>query len=292
MNKKITLAPIISLLFISCSSDSSPEEPENNPEVSSVEVSTYSSITAPDALELDDSGNLFAANYGQSQVYKIEPDRTVSTFLTDQPGAAGMAFDSEGYMYLARYDNADIVKVSPDGSNVEVFAEEVAAPIEVAFDSEGNLYTNNNVNNFITEIDSDGNKRIRSLNVFNNSSLAIDDQDNIFVSDYTSGRISRIDAETGNRSTFTTIPISQDGIGYIIFSNGKFYATAISDNVVYEIDQDGTSKIIAGKTGVSGTMDGNGNTATFSNPIGIAASKDGKTLFIGQSGAIRMVTGF
>ncbi|MBV1922532.1 MAG: hypothetical protein KUG68_00735, partial [Flavobacteriaceae bacterium] len=67
------------------------------------------------------------------------------------------------------------------------------------------------------------------------------------------------------------------------------------EGTVYQIDSVGNAERIAGIPGVSGTTDGDGNTATFNRPIGIVASEDGKTLYVAQNGgdgAIRVLTGF
>lgn len=270
------------------SATANPREPTN------VQVSTVTTLNAADGLAVDESGNLFASNYGLDRVYKIDTNNNVSAFITNQDGAAGMVFDGQGFMYLARYESADIVKISADGSTIQSYASSVAAPIAINFDSKGNLYTNNNVNNAITRIDMDGNKFPRSIGIFNNSSLTIDESDNIYVSDYDSGRIIKIDANTNEESTFTNLPIS-GGVGYIIYSNGSFFATAITDQLIFKIDSSGQYEIIAGVQFQAGVQDGNGNIATFNRPIGIVASPDGKTLYVAQnggSGAIRMITGF
>ncbi|MEO9966581.1 MAG: hypothetical protein ABJF11_12365 [Reichenbachiella sp.] len=262
---------------------------------SDVVVTTYAVVKGADGLVMDASGNLFAANYGLSSVYKIDKEKVVSTYLTNQPGAAGMAVDDQGGLYLATYNNNQIVKVSTDGSTVDVFASAVLAPIALDFDSEGNLYTNNNVNSAVTKIDADGNKTAISVDIFNNSSLTLDEEGNIYVSDYNSGKITKIDAKTNELSEFTNLSLNSGGIGFIIYSDGNFYATAIADNVIFMIDSDGNAKTIAGKAGVSGTTDGDGNQARFDRPIGIIASEDGNTLYVAQqggSGAIRMLTGF
>lgn len=261
---------------------------------SSVQVTTIATLNAADGLALDEFGNIFASNYNNDIVYKIDTDHNISTFISNQDGAAGITFDGQGFIYLARYESRDIVKISADGSSIEPYASGVAAPIGIAFDSDGNLFTNNNVNNSITKIDINGNKSVQSISINNNSSVAVDENNNKYVTDYNSGRIIKIDATTNQESVFTNLPIS-GGVGYIIYSNGNFYATAVTDQLIFKIDTNGQHEIIAGIQSKVGVKDGNGNVATFNRPIGIAASPDGKTLYVGQnggSGAIRVITGF
>ncbi len=266
----------------------------NPQEPSPVEVTTYAILQAGDGVTIDNAGNVYAANYVESVVYKIDTNQAISTFAENQPGAAGMVFGDDGNMYLARYSASDIARISPDGSTVDIIASAVASPIAVEFDSNGNLYTNNNFNSTITKIDPDGNKTVINVSAMNNSTLTLDDEDNIYISDYDNGIIHKIDAETGVESTFTTIPLIQGGISFIVYSQGYFYATAIMDHVVYKIDSNGAYEIIAGTPGVAGVTDGNGFEALFEGPNGIVVSPDGNTIYVAQGGVglIRKITGF
>ncbi|WP_223032227.1 DUF11 domain-containing protein [Hanstruepera marina] len=260
-----------------------------------VQVSTYAtSVFAGDGLAIDSSGNLYATNYWNDIVYKIDTNQSVTIFSNNHDGAAGMVLDSNDNIYLARYEAFDIVKLDSEGNTIEVVANEIAAPIAVDFDSNGNIYTNNNVNNAITKIDPQGNKTIIPVGIYNNSSLTIDDDDNIYVSDYNSGIIKKIDAITNQQSTFVNLPLNNgSGIGFIIYSDGYFYATSIGDNTVLMIDSDGTSEIIAGLQGVEGHTDGNGDVATLTSPNAIVASEDGRTLYIvSGEGSVRKIEGF
>lgn len=257
---------------------------------SNVRVETYAFISAGDGLEVDIEGNIYATNYVENLVYKIDLEKNMSTFASNQAGAAGMVFDESGNLLVARYSSSAIGQISPDGNSISTFATGVAAPIGVDFDSKGNLYANNNVSNAITRIDSNGNKTVIGISIYNNSSLTVDDQDNIYVSDYDSGVINKINPSTRNEATFTNL--NNSGVGFIIYSDGFFYATGIDNHVIYMIDDDGNYEIIAGKEGVSGSLDGCGDVATFTKPNAITATADGSTLYVSGGGQIRVITGF
>lgn len=258
-----------------------------------ISVSTCAIINAGDGLTIDASGNLFAANYAQSKVFKIGSDGSINTFLSNQPGAAGMVFNNQGILFLARYTNNDIVRVNSTGSVLGAFASGVGGTISLDFDSKGRLYTNNNYNLALTRIDLSGNKKIIATKTHNNSSLTIDDNDNIYVSDYDSGIIRKLDADTYNESVFTTLPVQ--AIGFIIHSHGTLFASGIKDNVIFKIDLKGNYEKIAGTKGVAGISDGKGDEATFDKPNGMVTSSDGKTLFVAQQGnksGIRKIIGY
>lgn len=268
-------------------------DPVDPPPPSSVQVSTYTSLRASDGLVVDANGNLYASHYGDSKVYKIDTNQSVSLFAENQSGAAGMIFNDQGKLYLARYNVSDIVELSDDGVVTQTIATSVTGPIALAFDADGNLFTNNNTNNTVTKIGTDGTKQTINQSITNNSSVTLDADNNMYVSDYISGQIIKIDAQTNAVSTFVNLPIT-GGIGFIIYVNGYFYATAIGEHVVYKIDAQGNAEIIAGIKGVSGNLDGNGDDAQLRAPNGIAASADGTTLYVAQGGqgGIRMITGF
>lgn len=282
-------------------SDSSPgnNEPSEDDQVtlsltakepSNVIVDTYASISAGDGLAIDKNGNVYVTNFVDDIVYKIDLNKEITTFANNQDGAAGMVFDNLGNMFVARYSSSEIGRISADGNTISTFASGVAAPIGVDFDSNGDLYTNNNVNNAITRLDANGNKTIISISINNNSSLTIDDQDNIYVSDYESGIIKKINPVTNTETTFTDL--NNTGVGFIIYSNNYFYATGIDNHVIYMINKSGKATIIAGKLNVSGNLDGNGDIATFTKPNAIGASADGKTLYVSGGDKVRVITGF
>jgi len=297
--KNLSKFKLLTLLFLtialSCSSDSEDNTPPPEDETPSpIQVVTYATlVNAKDALAIDVSGNLYASNYFQDYVRKIGTDQSVSTFLNNQDGAAGMVFDSDGSMFLARYESSDILKIPFDGSSSEIYATDITGPIALDFDSNGNLYTNNNTITRITKFGTDGNISNITSGFPNSSSLVLDNNDNIYISDYNSGVIKKIEAVTNTETIFTTLPVSNDGgIAYIIFADGYFYATSASDHVVFMIDANGSSSIITGTQELAGNVDGNGNDALLNGPIGIVASADGRTLYVAHSGKIVEITGF
>jgi len=257
------------------------------------QIQTIAILKAADALSLGTNGNLFASSYNNSTVFKIDQTNQVSTFVSSQNGAAGMAFDELGNMYLARYGLSDIAIINKEGNVVEVYADSVARAIAVDFDSKNNLYINNNYSNSITKISNDGNKNTIYTRLFNNSSLTVDDQDNVFVSDYDSGVITKIDSSNETETVFTTLPVS--GVGYIDFANGYIFASAHNDHVIFIIDSQGQATIIAGLIGEPGSTDGHGGIAKFSTPLGLIATANGDSLYVAQNGgegAIRLITEF
>ncbi|MBL0742480.1 IPT/TIG domain-containing protein [Chryseolinea lacunae] len=118
------------------------------------------------------------------------------------------------------------------------------------------------------------------------SALAVDNSNNLYVGDCFNGTIRKIDLD-GNVTTFAT------GVGFVygLAWDGKesLYATSFTQHVIYKIDLAGNKTIIAGS--MEGYADGDGSTATFSEPYGIVVDKDGNLLVSDQNnGRIRKIT--
>lgn len=105
------------------------------------------------------------------------------------------------------------------------------------------------------------------------ATLAIDNSDNVYVGDSANDAIRKIDP-SGNVTTFAT------GVGYVFGlacdNKGNVYATSNNKNVIYKIDLSGNKTIIAGS--IPGYADGDGSTATFDGPYGIAIDNDGNLI--------------
>lgn len=291
---KWTAIVVVLFLFSVVCKDTSTEPPVEEPdpitEPSKVLVTTYVQLTAPDGIAIDKDGNLFATNYGNSQVFKIDSAKKVTTFLTNQPGAAGMDFDENGIMYLARYDSSDVVRVSADGLVLDTVATDILGPIAVELDAAGNLYINNNIGPHVSIVNKSGVQSVYATHgLNNNSSLTLDDNANVYLSLYGSGQLIKISSADRTVSNFTRLP---RGIGFITYSDGFLYATGIRDHKIYRIDLEGKSDVIAG-SGIEGHVDGTGDVAQFNTPLGIVASEDGKTLYVAEGGGfIRTITNF
>lgn len=94
---------------------------------------------------VDVTGNVFttfSGSRGQKtpvSVYRIEPDRTLRTFLTDLMNPTGLAFDRDGLLYVSSRMEGTIYQVTPQGQR-SVFAEGMGIATGIAFDREGDLY--------------------------------------------------------------------------------------------------------------------------------------------------------
>jgi len=112
-------------------------------------VATLSGNLFGEGVAFDSAGNLFVMALDETDpneaatIYKITPDRVVSTFGNLPGSGFGLAFDSAGNLFAAGVDQT-VYKFTPDGTR-SVFVGPSAFtpnsfPAGLAFDSLGNLF--------------------------------------------------------------------------------------------------------------------------------------------------------
>ena len=110
-------------------------------------------ITTPEYLSIDASGNLYVSSFLNSMVYKITPGDSISPFAAI-PFPYQSAFDASGNMYVVS-NGESIVKVSPSGT-VTPFVTSYYSISAVATDPSGNVYFVNQTNQAIDKISPQG----------------------------------------------------------------------------------------------------------------------------------------
>ena len=144
------------------------------------------------------SGELYATDNNSIRIYA--PDGTARVFASGLLRPRGLAFDGYGDLFVATLDTAtrfddlgQILKFAPDGT-VTVFATGLDSPSGLAFDEAGNLYvTRGHIRSGsgrVTKITPDGTVSTFAVlngnfntNVHQNLGIAIDKENNVFVSD-------------------------------------------------------------------------------------------------------------
>ncbi len=240
-------------------------------------IGSTARFDSPSDVELDAAGNVFVADRGNHVIRKITPSGVVTTFA-GIPGRSG----------------------SRDGPSNQA---EFSSPSALTFDPRGNLYVADRGNHVIRRIAPDGNVTtlaglagIRgAANGFGPTarfdtiaSIVADTRGYIFITDLNhavrqitpEGEVSTFAGKLGVRgnvsfitdgprleATFTSLSgIATDGAG-------NFY---VGDNhTIRKIDANGTVSTIAGRLGMPGFRDGQGEEALFHREIGLRLGIDG-----------------
>jgi sugar lactone lactonase YvrE len=240
---------------------------------------TAASFNSPGRITVDGNGNLFVADEFNNAIRKITPDGKVSTIAgtgsmgsADGKGTAasffhpgGLTVDKTGNLYIADYGNNLIRKIDPSG-NVTTLA------------GSGTSGFNNGKGTaarFSGPVD-----------------LVLDKNENVYVADLGNEVIRKI---TPDKSVSTFSKITTPGTNYLdhfhfpgglaIDNNDNLYTTDISNYLIQKITPAGVVTTVAG-SGARGSVNGQGNKASFNAPYVITADKD-NNIYVTDGNVIR-----
>ena len=293
-------------------------------------TATTATFNQPASVALDGTGNLYVADTANNVIRKIAPNGLVTTFSGngvanyangDRVSSAfnapsGVAVDLAGHVYVADTGNYVVRKIMPDGSVTtlagggvpgHVDATGTAArfdgPISVAVDNTGNLYVGDRS---VFEPGSTTRESLRKVTAagvvttvsalpgggtqvtFMPRALATDSGGTVHVGCYsvTVAGICRITPAGTQGMTATPgnfiIPhgLAVDAAGTVFLVDGQ---------AIRKLMPDGSVMTVAG--GGYGNADGNGTSARFADPGGIAIDGAGN-VFVADTGndTVRKVT--
>jgi sugar lactone lactonase YvrE len=267
----------------------------------SYEISTVGAFAlGHGGVAADNSGNVYVADCGNSTVRKISPTGVVTTFagqagmpgsqdtIPGQPNSAlfgcpdGLAVDDAGNIYVA--DNTVVVFPQLAGAN----AVRKITPAGV-------------VTTLTTLTGSCVSYCFNANSVV--SGVATDTLGNVYVADFANNTINTI-APTGTVTTLAGtagIAGSADGVGaaarfsapasVAIGGNANVIVADSGNSTIRKITPAGAVTTFAGAIAVSGSADGVGAAASFSNPVGIATQASGD-VYVADTGnsKIRTIT--
>ena len=238
------------------------------------------SFSNPYGIGIDASGNLYVAELGSHSIRKITPSGDVTTLAgSGSVGSAngngnsasfsdpqGVAIDASGNVYVADTNNHKIRKITPSG-DVTTYAgsgsqgstdangtsASFSYPRNVAIDASGNLYVVDQWNHKIRKIANNGD-----------------------VTTY-AGSGSQGSTNANGTSASFYYPY-----GIAIDASGNLYVTDQGNQIVRKIASNGDVITLAG-SGVGGSIDANGTSASFNFPYGIAVDAIGNVYVADQN---------
>jgi sugar lactone lactonase YvrE len=249
----------------------------------------------PTSLSVDAAGNVFVADTENDTIRMISPARAVSTVA----GTSQLQGTNDGAASHALF----------------------AKPFGVALDSIGNVFVADTYNHTVREIFASGETTtlagtagvpgFRNGPAIPNSlagglfnypyGIAVDANENIYVADALNNMIRKI--SHGNVTTLAGAGASgsADGVGTnALFSvpvalavdgAGNVYVADYGNNLLRRVSPLGVVTTLAGLPGVSGSANGNSESATFFQPSGIAVD-NATNLYVADTGndLIRKIT--
>ncbi len=240
-------------------------------------MGTSARFFAPQGIAVDSAGSIYVADTGNAMIRKITSEGLVSTLA----GSAGYANSFDG-----------------QGTNAQFFQ-----PQALTVDRAGNVFVADTWNHTIRKISMGGAVTTRAGLAGNPGSLdgsvtkarfnsptgiAVDSATNLYVADFSNHTIRRITA-SGSVSTIAGSPGlwgNVDGTnkesrffqpqGIVADNAGNIFVSDSGNQTIRKISAIGTNWVVttvAGLPGTAGNADGNGSSARFSFPGGLA--KDG-----------------
>ena len=244
---------------------------------------TGASFYYPTGVAVDASGNLYVADTNNHTVRKITPAGVVTTLAgtagvqgsADGSGPAasfnrpeGVAVDAAGNIYVADTNNSTIRKITPAGAVTTLAGSPGSAgsadgsgssarfnsPFGLAIDGAGNLYVGDM-----------GNQTIRKVTPAGAVSTLAG-----------SPGVSGASDGAGSGASFNSPQ------GTAVDPAGNIYVADTLNQTIRKITPAGVVTTIAGAAGVSGSADGSGASARFSNPGAVAVDAAGD-VFVADS---------
>jgi DNA-binding beta-propeller fold protein YncE len=169
-------------------------------------------FTAPSGIAVDNSGNVYVAEFASDSIRKISPEGSVN-LLAGSPGNPGwkdakgdnahfrnpwsVAVDKRGNVYVADQDNFVIRQITAEGRvttmagkpGVPGFADGNRAaarfkgPHGIAVDDSGNVYVTDTANQAVRKISSAGEVTSIARGLSNPEGIAVDAQGAVYVTD-------------------------------------------------------------------------------------------------------------
>jgi sugar lactone lactonase YvrE len=241
-------------------------------------------------IAVDNDGNIYAANFNGSVVWKVTPEGSATIFASGFQTPSGNYIDSEGNLYQSNYrDQANptalttIDKITPNGVK-SVFATGMNGPVGITIDSLGNLFVAMCNINSVYKITSGG---VVSMFATSNlfacpNGITFDDEGNLYVCNFSNGDVLKI-TTGGVVSLLATLPGANNG--HLDYLDGFLYVAARGANQIYKVSLTGEVTLFAG-TGQQAVIDGPALKAAFSLPNAITFSPTANAFYTNGSASV------
>lgn len=236
-------------------------------------------------IAVDNSGNVYVAEYSKHCIRRITQSGVVTTFA----GLSGHPGSSNGSGGIARFYN----------------------PTGVATDSGGNVYVADSTNNMIRKITPAGVTSTFAGDGIGGSTdspprfqspygVAVDSSDNVWVADTGNNTIRKI-TQAGVTSTFAGSPGQTgstdatgssarfNGLSGLAFdASGNLFVADTLNHTIRKVTTGAVVTTVAGLAGNSGMINATGTAARFNTPYSVAVDGSGN-IYVADTGNISLI---
>lgn len=224
------------------------------------------------------ASDFFGSGFNGQQVNRITPNGETTLVATGLSQPAGLAFDQSGQLFVAEFTSGEISKIDSEGE-VTLLVDGLNQPADLIFDDEGNLFVTNYGNGVLSKITPEGVVSTFATGLSQPVGITKDENGIFYVANLNTGEISKIN-ELGEVSSLAVL--DQNPIGFITYAAGHLYVTCTGCHRIYQVTMEGVATVYGG-TGATGNDDGSLESASFTNPDGIASDASGDTLYISEN---------
>lgn len=239
-------------------------------------------------LSVDPRGNLYSAEFGDSlsgsgggtRVFRITPDGYSEVFAEGLQGASGNELGEDGSLYQSNVRSGKVSRITPEGVVTDFATGGLVNPVGVATGKDGQLYVADCGANKIVRLDAEGGASVFASGglLLCPNGITVDEQGTFYVANFYNGDVIRL-TETGEASRLATLPGNNNG--HLVYHRGWLFVVGRGAHQIFRLGLDGELGVLAG-SGEKGGADGDPSSARFCYPNDIAASPDGRYLYVNE----------
>ncbi len=184
----------------------------------------------------------------------IDKERELETVISNFAGNGAVSVDKQGNVYVSEYgrfvntggNGSRIFKFSPEGTILDTI-KGLSGPMGTAKDSKGNLYVNNDNNTVrgqVLRISPGGEREVIAAIDGWPSSMTIDTNDNLYISNYTAPTINKV-TKDGQVSVYASDPRLAGTVGIDLDSKGNVIVANFATADIFSINSQGEIRLIA-----------------------------------------------
>jgi sugar lactone lactonase YvrE len=219
--------------------------------------SVGSGLLSPEGVALDAVGDVYIADIGLQEVFRVTPAGKQTTVGTGLEVPGGVAVDGAGNVYIADSQAAVVWKVTPRGVQTTV-GKNFQYPFSVAVDGEDNVYVSDPFIPTVFKVTPSGKMTTVGTGYNTPNGVAVDAAGNVYVADPYNQAVFKV-TPAGKQTTVGTGLIDPTAVA--VDAADDVYITDAGTDDLYEVTPDGVQTTVAQNLDIpSGiALDGPGN---------------------------------